>query len=886
MDRMDGSKLAVAGIAALAAVAAIRSRAKSRGGRNSESESPPDELLSGMSMARVEKDVEGGYRTRISRLTGAVWSSPFGSDGLAEWGDVRMLMEAKYDFDMKSRIEVCGVLGQLVLYVKRFEQAGAPLPNVLMIADKNECCVLPISSVKSFLDLPIDWSVAPSKGSPELTRALTTGLNVLPFIFDLDDRFDMREVVQKAEAAASGEQGVVRAAEANLGTIFGHWRDRVFKEAKGKQGLNPTEQVDVFLKCLFSPADVYPHPSPAKKGVLVVPGYGDRVLVNMDHYRSFFAHFEQGYKPTEIRRFLAMKDQLVEDDARRRQGAFFTPPIWAAEGNKELERVLGPNWRQECVVWDPAAGTGNLTRDHHDWGQLYSSTLEKVDAEAMAAQGWGGTAFQYDFLNPGSEGLFDQDTVNVIPPRVDRGLREAARAGKRLVFFMNPPYAEDGDASLSEKRKSGVASETLVAEQCRKKGLGRASRQLYAQFMFQAKALAEQYGFRDYTVALFSMSKFMSSGSFKELRDWWYNTFAYKGGFLFQASHFADVSDAWGVSFTVWNSGGRTDSTRSLPIRLTDLQDFSVVTTALKALYNADGREASEWVEKTQKGAKGDTPKFSSGLKVIEKWDGGSVPGSLGVMISQGNNLQPSATLVYFLSGKSSHKGSRQFDLLPSNWRRAVALYGARKLVLDNWSIHEDEYLAPDESKPGYDQWVNDCHVFAILDPKNNCTAMRNVRYKDKLWRIKNHWFWRTRESCMDALDGMATPTVFRDCECEPTNRAAGRDTPWEATGDAYFAHLLGNGSIELSSDARRVLVMLDALWLQSLPMREDYYASRPISEKEPDLHLNAWDAGVYQLKNLWRDLYPDQWEALRVAHKGLARRLQDGVYTYGFLRR
>jgi hypothetical protein len=138
----------------------------------------------------------------------------------------------------------------------------------------------------------------------------------------------------------------------------------------------------------------------------------------------------------------------------------------------------------------------------------------------------------------------------------------------------------------------------------------------------------------------------------------------------------------------------------------------------------------------------------------------------------------------------------------------------------------------------------------------------------------------------MDALDSMATPTVFRDCECEPTNRAAARDTPWEATGDAYFAHQLATGDLTLSPDARQVLVMLDALWLQSLPMREDYYASRPISEKEPDLHLNAWDAGVYQLKNLWRDLYPDQWEALRVAHKGLARRLQDGVYTYGFLRR
>jgi hypothetical protein len=68
MDRgIDGSKLALAGVAALAAVAVLRSR---KGGRNtSDAESPPDEILGGMRAAQVEKDVEGGYRSRILRLT-------------------------------------------------------------------------------------------------------------------------------------------------------------------------------------------------------------------------------------------------------------------------------------------------------------------------------------------------------------------------------------------------------------------------------------------------------------------------------------------------------------------------------------------------------------------------------------------------------------------------------------------------------------------------------------------------------------------------------------------------------------------------------------------------------------------------------------------------
>jgi hypothetical protein len=839
-----------------------------------------------LQQARVEKDVENVYRAAISEATGAVWASPYGTDGVAHWGNVRLLFEAKYDLDFKSRPVLCGVLGQVILYLKKFEQAGEVLPNVLLVGDKNEWFALPTSAVQAFLSLPIDWSVSPSGGCTALTAALVSGINILPFVHDVIDQFDVASLIRKIESVASGEQGFVRASTKNLDTIFNYWRERVFRDTKGKQGLTPVEQVDVFLKCLFVPEDVYPHPNKAKRGVLMVPGYGERVLVNVDHYQSFFEHFQQGYKPSEIKGFLAMKDRLIEEDSRRRQGAFFTPALWVDEAHREVERVLGADWRKECIVWDPAAGTGNLTRDYHDWGQLISSTLEASDAESMKEHGWGGTAFQYDFLNPEAEGLFDRDRVNAIPPRVDRMLREAAAAGKRLVWFMNPPYAEDGDAGLGESRRAGVAAETVVAESCRKAGLGRTSRQLYAQFMFQAAELAKQYGFRNHTVALFSKPTFISSGSYKPFRDWWYGQYAYWGGFLFQASHFADVSGAWGVSFTVWNSGNRTDAKKFLPIRLTDVIDFAVATTAIKEIYNADDREASEWVEGPQRGQIGDTPKFSSGLKVVEKWDGGSVPGALGVMISQANNLQPSATLVYFLSGKSSHKGSRQFDLIPSNWRRAVALYGARKLVEGNWINDKDEYLVPDELAPGYDQWVNDCHVYALLHNANNATAMRDVDYKGKLWRIKNHWFWRTRENTLQMVDDRATGKIYEDCIREPINRAAGRDKPWEANGDAYLAYLFSSGKTLLSPDALRVLSLLDDVWVRSLPLRESYYMARPVSGKEPDLHLHAWDAGIYQLKHLFRDEFPEDWKALMAAHKALAGRLQNGVYTYGFLRR
>ena len=45
-------------------------------------------------------------------------------------------------------------------------------------------------------------------------------------------------------------------------------------------------------------------------------------------------------------------DQDMEDDARRRQGAFFTPPAWAAEAHRQLEAALGSGWQDKHLVWD------------------------------------------------------------------------------------------------------------------------------------------------------------------------------------------------------------------------------------------------------------------------------------------------------------------------------------------------------------------------------------------------------------------------------------------------------------------------------------------------------------------------------------------------------
>ena len=806
--------------------------------------------------ARNEKDVENAYRGELTQSVPSVGiTSPYGTDGYAQWGTVRALLEFKYDRNLKARTDQCGVLGQLILYLKKFEAAGQVMPNVLFVGDRNECFAIETAAVQKFLALPIDWKVSPSAGSPDLTQALIAGMDVSPFVFDVAD-CDFRDVIAKIETLAKGEVHRVRATLSNIAAMFAQWQDRIFLKTSG---LTPVEQVDVFLRCLFKPDDVYQHPT--NKNLLVVEGR--KIPVNGHQWESFNGHFVRGYKPSEVEAFYAAKDRLMEDDARRRTGAFFTPTLWVDEAHKMVSEVLGAGWKEECVVWDCAAGTANLTRDYQ-FKDLILSTLEATDVEVIRSQGYnpGCTLFTYDFLNDDSSPFFPEK--NVIPSDVDAMLKAAALAGKRLVFFINPPYGTANNAGTEEgDHKAGIAL-TAINTEMKKAKIGASSQQLYAQFMYRCAKLAEEYGFAQSTVAAFSVPTFMCSGSYKGFRDFWYARHAYQGGMLFQASHFADVSGRWGISFTLW-SEGLTDSTVTLPIALKDVTDFNVLTTGIKAVYNSDGRAASKWVREPIRGSKGmDAPQMSSGLTITDVLGarGTLCPGSLSYMVMAGNNLIGANDGTYPVSSTSSH--SHGYSVMPGeSFRRTMALYAARKLVVESWDTQKDEYLTPTDTTDAYRQWNDDAVVYALLNNSNNCTAMRDVQYKSKTWRIRNHFWWKTLAQSRALYDRADTQGLYSDVRGE--------------TEDSYLATILP--SLNLSPEARECLALLDTLLVDTLPHRESFATSRP------ELHLGCHDAGQYQLKTLFREYDPAGWAKLQVAFKALSDRLRPGVYDHGFLR-
>lgn len=810
--------------------------------------------------ATNEQDVAAAYRAEIVHWTGATITSPVHGDGCASWTaagrDLCLWMEFKDDRDLKDRREFCAVLAQVVHYLRKVADSGTALPHAILVADRNEYALVGLNVLRNFLDWPgVRWDLAPSTGDPVLRQALVDGINTLPWVHDVGTHSDFRALLDDVDALARGVDSCIEPTTKNLQALYEDWTGQVLRDTN----LSPHEVVDVFYRWLLYPSDVVWRPEAPRE--LILRDYADPVRVDPDGLKRFLSRYRQGVNPAHREEFWPLKDVLLQDETRRRQGAYYTPRAWAQEAHRVLDGVLGSNWRQDCVVWDPAAGTCNLERDFL-FERLFLSTLEAPDVTTMLRRGEhpGARIFRWDFLNP------DDPERGYLPKKVEAELRALAKEGRRLVFLMNSPYAEDGVVGATGETRAKVA-DTAVAEDLRELRMGRASRQLYAQFMLRCAELARETDFKSYTVALFSKPTFMTSRSFGKFRAWWYGRHVFRGGFIFRSSHFKGLSNRWGVSFTVWDSSGMTPPDAELELAVLDMKGGKVVEMGRKALYNSDGREAGSWVSVPHANLS-DTPKFSSGLKVHETtYKGGQNPRSLGVLCNMSNNVYDSAQGVNLRPGKPPRTGQGHTDILPANFRRVVALFAARKLVTGTWLNDKDEYLVPSESAPEYARWVDDCHVWMLLHPSNNCTAMRDVPYKGRNWKIDNNLFWIPRGEALAAFDRSRCHGLYTDAKV--------------AEKAGYEPYLAGQlPGLRLSEVASEVLDKLGKLWLHSLGYREQFAA------EHPELHLLAWDAGVYQLKHLFREKFPLEWEELRAAWRHLGDRLRPGVYDYGFLRR
>lgn len=180
-------------------------------------------------------------------------------------------------------------------------------------------------------------------------------------------------------------------------------------------------------------------------------------------------------------------------------------------------------------------------------------------------------------------------------------------------------------------------------------------------------------------------------------------------------------------------------------------------------MYNTDYSETcSTWVKSEIKGTE-IAPTFSSALKMNDKTGIKVSNNYIGTIMLTSNNVDKNAQAVAIFSSLAKIGGSRIVSIEKDNFERIVSMFAARRLIIPNWMNWTDEYLAPDESNPKYEEFVNDSVVFSLFESKSQQSSLRNVEYKDKSWEIKNEFFWMSRNEIMNLAEENDNEECYED---------------------------------------------------------------------------------------------------------------------------
>lgn len=300
--------------------------------------------------ATLERQVEDVYNKGLGiYFPNSPISYPFDCDGYLEDNNIKLLVEYKFDKNFENGLDRAKVILQVIYYIKSFERNGRELPNVVLIADRNECFVLHTNSLIKYLDYDIDWKIAPSTASEkniDLCIEISRDSAIMNcYIFDVNDVFSFKNVADKIKDCADDVVRYIHITEENIVPIFEDFCKRVLPK---KHDISANDLVGLFIGLITDKINYYIHPN--KKNLLISP-YGE-IKVKNDGYNAFISHFSREYTPIEKRKFTELCDRLIEDTNRRNKGEFYTPKLFVDYAHKMIENYLGADWKERFVVWD------------------------------------------------------------------------------------------------------------------------------------------------------------------------------------------------------------------------------------------------------------------------------------------------------------------------------------------------------------------------------------------------------------------------------------------------------------------------------------------------------------------------------------------------------
>jgi hypothetical protein len=774
-----------------------------------------------------------------------------------------ILFEFKYKRNMTSLEGRSRTIAQALYYVReiKYGNTSFAMPTWLCGIDQDEAFFVETSTYRKIYtssNTDFDWDRAPSTPCPNIVRAVndmaqTSRTHVYAF-GDLEDYENFQDKLRnyRARQLTLDIDGLDKKQinERSFAAAYTLW-DGLFGEyvrnghksseyfmADIQDGrsfqLGPTENIAFQL----SAEELIPKPMP---------------MAEYEHYWKTYAKIVD---QKTIHGIWQRMDRLTAEDFRRFTGEFYTPVEFASKGIDYLTRTIGKKWWEKGYrLWDMAAGTGNLEYELPEEAlpYCYISTLLEDDTKYCSQLFPSATVFQYDYLNDDAWMFNNQGSLQGIPTKMpDQLLRDLVDPEIKWIIFINPPFATANiPRQHSGVNKDGV-SMTKIRELMTSRGLGETSRELFAQFLWR---IGEEFSGKYAYLGLFSTLKYINSTNDQHLRD---RVFHYKfeQGFCFNSRSFHGNRGQFPVGFLVWNMS--KNMTLEKQRIVLDIFNEHVEKIGSKTVPSVS-REGflSKWCERPR--TDHIMPPLSGAISVAEGRKDvrdKAAPGFLCSLMSLGNDFQHQN---YTALLSSPYVSAGAFSVTDENFEKAIITHTVRRLPKATWLNNRDQWMRPNaEELP--QTFISDCLVWTLFSGSNNTTSMKNVKYRNTTYQIRNELY-------PFLLSGIKQWT----CSLVPL-----RDSLSAAKNDRYAAKWLH--AHELTAQAREVLTTGKNIY-------QLFYA-KSASLPWPQYKISYWDCGWYQIRMALKQHGDAQelMDKLAAQHQALGEQILPHISRFGFL--
>ncbi|NHA94996.1 hypothetical protein EWZ71_03320 [Helicobacter pylori] len=556
-------------------------------------------------------------------------------------------------------------------------------------------------------------------------------------------------------------------------------------------------------------------------------------------HQEFWSVYERPPKSEFQASILERRDLLVPSDVRERKGAFFTPKIWVEKSQEYLAKALGQDYQEDYIIWDCAGGTGNLLRGLLNKANLYLSTLDHNDVaiiKDLASKNHlkllENHVFQFDFLN-------DDFYSEKVPKSLQEILKDKEKL-KKLIIYINPPYAEAGNKakmSGTGEHKAKVARNNKTHETY-KDCLGSGANELFAQFFM--RIYKELDGC---IMASFSKLKYLNSSNFKKFREIFKAKFL--EGFMVPADSFDNVTGQFPIGFLIWD----TATPQKKPTNALNLEVFDSSGEFLgykkhscnKVLFLAD------YLQKFQP-TKRDT--------------------IFGYLDPGRNSFQHQNLVHISVIDKSQQSHVKYFPIIATTILLVSVFFSIRHCIKATWQNDRDQFYAPyDDAFQDDSEFKNNCLAFMLFHTQNRITTAQGTNHfipfsedeVDPKERYLSH-------ALLDFLKGgikEESDSLFLSAkkETKPLKFSPSASKVFDAGKEIYrYYHTQDFTHTPYNANA-------------SLYDIKEFFQGRNAQGK---LNLPAKAKDEY-----YKQLYANLQDAL----KDLAKEIQPKVYEYGFLR-